>query len=534
MQCVCRRGGPPVTQSTSTRSAPPLPSPKERRRLREARSMSESQVAEVLGVTRATVRSWETGRASPRGRKREAYLKLLKAHEAAAPTPPATRKPPPKAKTRPSAAAAPDASTPQGKGREEPARKKPRKDQGQERPREQEQPPEQPQPSEPDQSPEPDREEAGAPARPGAQEQGDTEDPAEAQEEAGSEDPAEARGRAPSGEPSGGPVAEPCDEPPGEPSDEPSDEPAQAEQAQAEHAQAEQAQGEQEPKTELAEQAAPRPLPQARKTVRPGTPAGAFDALYGRTAPVLVQQAYLLTGRRRLAREAVEHAFHHAWERWPRVAVDRDPAGWVRAAAHEYALSPWHRMRRTHRHPDPPTTDRAARALRGAVLDLPPPYRRALLLYDGLGFDLPDTAAELEASTPAAAYRVLHARAAVAERLPELSDPEALHERLAGLLTHGPAMVLATARTVRTRSERRARGWTRAALGLTAVIIGATAFTLTTAPTRYEPPLAPGMAISGVPVLSGPQRLTPQDEQLRDALRARPFTGPPRLLPDTR
>ncbi|MFJ8588190.1 helix-turn-helix domain-containing protein [Streptomyces sp. NPDC093595] len=523
-----------MTQSTSTRSAPPLPSPKERRRLREARSMSESQVAEVLGVTRATVRSWETGRASPRGRKREAYLKLLKAHEAAAPTPPATRKPPPKVKSRPSAAAAaPDASAPQGKGREEPARKKPRKDQGQERSPGQKQSPEREQPSGPDRSPEPDREEAGAPAPPGAQEQADTEDPAEAQEQAGSEDPAEARDRAPSGQPSGessgGPVAEPCEEASCEPSDEPTDEPAQGEQAQGE-----QAQGEREPKAELAEQAAPQPVPQARRTVRPGTPAAAFDALYGRTAPVLVQQAYLLTGRRRLAREAVERAFHHAWERWPRVAVDRDPAGWVRAAAHEYALSPWHRMRPTHRHPDPPTTDRAARALRGAVLDLPPPYRRALLLYDGLGFDLPDTAAELEASTPAAAYRVLHARAAVAERLPELSDPEALHERLAGLLTHGPTMVLATARTVRTRSERRARGWTRAAFGLTAVIIGATAFTLTTAPTRYVPPLAPGMAIGGVPVLSGPQRLTPQDEQLRDALRARPFTGPPRLLPDTR
>jgi DNA-directed RNA polymerase specialized sigma24 family protein/transcriptional regulator with XRE-family HTH domain len=487
--------------------------------------MSESQVAEVLGVTRATVRSWETGRASPRGRKREAYLKLLKAHEAAAPTPPATRKPPPKAKPRASAAAAPDASTPQGKGREEPARKKPRKDQGQERSAEQEQPPEPSRPSGPDQSPEPDHEGAGAPAPPRTQEQGDTEDPAGAQGEAGNKDPAEAQGRAPSREPSEGPVAGPG----GEPSGEPSDEPAQAEQAQAE-----QEHGEQEPKTELAEQVAPQPVPQARKTVRPGTPADAFDALYGRTAPVLIQQAYLLTGRRRLAREAVEHAFHHAWERWPRVAVDRDPAGWVRAAVHEYALSPWHRMRPTHRHPDPPTTDRAARALRGAVLDLPPPCRRALLLYDGLGFDLPDTAAELEASTPAAAYRVLHARAAVAERLPELSDPEALHKRLAGLLAHGPTMVLATARTVRTRSERRARGWTRAAFGLTAVIIGATAFTLTTAPNRYEPPLAPGMAIGGVPVLSGPQRLTPQAEQLRDALRARPFTGPPRLLPDIR
>ncbi|TXS20676.1 helix-turn-helix domain-containing protein, partial [Streptomyces sp. ms191] len=58
-------------------SAASLPSPKERRRLREARALSEDQVAEAVGVTRATVRSWETGRTDPRGRKLEAYVKLL-------------------------------------------------------------------------------------------------------------------------------------------------------------------------------------------------------------------------------------------------------------------------------------------------------------------------------------------------------------------------------------------------------------------------------------------------------------------------
>ncbi|KKZ69060.1 helix-turn-helix domain-containing protein, partial [Streptomyces showdoensis] len=69
----------------------PLPSPKERRRLREALSLSEDQVAEAMGVTRATVRSWETGRSAPRGRKREAYAKLLGVYEE--PTAPRTEKP---------------------------------------------------------------------------------------------------------------------------------------------------------------------------------------------------------------------------------------------------------------------------------------------------------------------------------------------------------------------------------------------------------------------------------------------------------
>jgi transcriptional regulator with XRE-family HTH domain len=62
-----------VTQSPAT----PLPPPKERRRLREAGSLTQAQVAERVGVSRETVRSWETGRTNPRGRKREAYAKLL-------------------------------------------------------------------------------------------------------------------------------------------------------------------------------------------------------------------------------------------------------------------------------------------------------------------------------------------------------------------------------------------------------------------------------------------------------------------------
>ncbi|MET9799399.1 helix-turn-helix domain-containing protein [Streptomyces sp. NPDC006368] len=469
-----------MTQSTTTRSAPPLPSPKERRRLREARALSESQVAEVLGVTRATVRSWETGRASPRGRKREAYVKLLNA----AP-PKSTQKTAPKGpKGRPR----PRAKTPQG-----PA---------------------------PAPAPAPDTQEQA----PQAPEDAPSAGSADTGDSGGNGDVIERTGSSGSAESNEGSA-----EGDAESSPESRTEAAQ-ETAPQDTEGTTSTTGTPAPNATVGPSAAPGP----RKPGRPETATDAFDALYTCVAPALVQQAYLLTGRRRLAREAVEYAFHRAWECWPQVAVDRDPAGWVRAAAHEYALSPWHRLRPSHRHPDPPTTERAAQALRGAVLDLPPPHRRALLLYDGLGIDLPETAAELEASTPAAAGRVMHARAAVTERLPELTDPAALHERLAELLARGPTMVLATARTVRTGSERRARFLTRAAIALTTVIVGATAFTLSTAPTRYEPPLAPGEAIGGVPVLSGPQRLTAQDEALRDTLRSKPFTGPPRLVPDTR
>ncbi|MFK8909215.1 sigma factor-like helix-turn-helix DNA-binding protein, partial [Streptomyces sp. YS-3] len=255
------------------------------------------------------------------------------------------------------------------------------------------------------------------------------------------------------------------------------------------------------------------------------------------------QQTYLLTGRRGLAKEAVERAFHRAWQHWPEVATDPDPAGWVRAAAHEYALSPWHRFRLKHRRPDRPPADRGLRRLRRSLLDLPPAYRRTLLLYDGLGLDLPETAAETEASTPAAAHRLLHARKAVACRVPELAAAatheelsQLLRQRLADLvLAQPPGVVkLPGPRRVRTGGERRIRVWTRAAVSLTAVIVGATAFTLSTAPTRYIPPISPGQRIGNVPLNSGPQRQGEEDVELHRKLLDEPVHGPERLVPEPR
>ncbi|MEU7579555.1 helix-turn-helix domain-containing protein [Streptomyces sp. NPDC041068] len=385
----------------------PLPSPKERRRLREAKSLSQADLAAKVGVTRETVRSWETGRTNPRGRKREAYAKLLNTIAA------------------------------EQEGRAEPALAEPvvatvvPTDGGTTKTR-----------------PEPPAKQAAKPRSPV-------------------------------------PVAMPVT------------------------------------------------VPVTTATVendRPLTPAQAFDALCARTAPTLVRQTYLLTGRRTLAQESVERAFQTAWQRWPEVAVDRDPAGWVRAAAYEYAMSPWHRFRPSQRHPDAPPAEPADRAFLDVLLSLPPAQRRTLLLYDGVGLDLPETAAETEASTPAAANRLLHAREAIAEQLPDLADPETLHRRLGEV---GEAEKLRTPKAdrVRTGSEHRARFWTRAAIAFTTLIIGATALTLKTAPTHYEPPQSPGKAISGVPPRMGPGSLSYEETELRRKLREELQNGPERLTP---
>ncbi|MFJ2150372.1 helix-turn-helix domain-containing protein [Streptomyces microflavus] len=437
-----------MTRSTTDEAAaPPLPSPKERRRLREAKSLSEEQVAEAVGVTRATVRSWETGRTSPRGRKRALYAKLI------APDPepvPATR---PKAVRR----------------KERPER----------------------------------------PA-PAAEPVSVAPTPAPAPAPAAVAPAAVAPTSAPEPVPTGSPTPEPA------PTRSPVPASASAPPVPA---------------------SAPPP-PEAEPAVPRLSPDEAFDALYAHSAPGLVRQTYLLTGRRSLARESVERAFQLAWHRWPEVAVDRDPAGWVRAAAYEYAMSPWHRLRRVHRHPDAPPSEPARRALFEALLDLPPAYRRTLLLYDGVGLDLPETAAETEASTPAAAGRLEVARAAVAERLPELAaaaspaeQSELLQDRLGGLARAEHVPVPSPARAVRTGSEDKARLWTRAAIAFVALLIGATALTLHTAPTHYEQPVSPPERVGGVPPRGGPQKLTPQDLKLQKVLKEQLAHGPERLVP---
>ncbi|MEY9993672.1 DNA-directed RNA polymerase specialized sigma24 family protein/transcriptional regulator with XRE-family HTH domain [Streptomyces sp. V4I8] len=399
-----------MTQSPAT----PLPPPKERRRLREACSLTQVQVAARMGVSCETVRAWESGRSNPRGGRREAYARLLKLLA----------------------------------------------EREQEKTGDQEAP-----------------EVVEVTACQGAAAGGDarTAVPATA-----AEDPAAVA--------LGDPVAVRTED--------------------------------------------PTPVPEPRPE-RPLTPAQAFDALYAFCAPALVRQTFLLTGRRELARESVERAFQVAWQRWPEVARDRDPAGWVRATAYDFALSPWHRFRPRYRHPEPPPSDASDRALLDVLLTLPPPQRRTLLLYDGVGLDLPETAAETEATTPAAANRLLHARAAVAARLPGLSDPTELHHRLAELASTERLRAPRPA-TVRDGSERRARFWTRAAIAFTVALIGTTALTLRTAPTRYEPPVPPGETVLGVPPKVAPGPLSEQERELRAKLRSEMQNGPERVLPQAR
>ncbi|MFF0188850.1 helix-turn-helix domain-containing protein [Streptomyces sp. NPDC005244] len=404
-------------------SATPLPAPKERRRLREARALTQAELAALIGVSRSTVRSWETGRTTPRGRKLEAYVRLLGV----------------------ATTLSDDAVN--------------------------------------------SRQEGSVPALVGAAAPPSREAHASEDRTADGPEPAEPVGLVGMGGDAGVQRVR-----------------------EGEWGGADEHSGVREPSL---------------------TPAQAFDALYAFAAPALVRQTYLLTGRRELARESVERAFQLAWYRWPEVAVDRDPAGWVRATAYEWALSPWHRLRPRYRHPEAPPAGASDRALLDVLLHLPPIYRRTLLLYDGVGLGLPETAAETEASTPAAANRVLHAREAVVARLPELALPEDLHRRLTELAST-ERLRAAKPRTVRDHGEHRARQWTRAAIAFTVLLMAVTALTLRTAPDHYEAPLSPPETIHGLPPRSAPGPLSDEELVLRAKLRSETSSGPERIVPDVR
>jgi DNA-directed RNA polymerase specialized sigma24 family protein len=235
------------------------------------------------------------------------------------------------------------------------------------------------------------------------------------------------------------------------------------------------------------------------------SPEAAFDALYQYSASALVQQVDLLTGRPRLARRVVRRAFVRAWEHWPEVATARDPVGWVRAAAYAEGLAPWHRNRRKA------PAKRYDAGLRTALLRLPRSYRQAVLLYDGLGLDLPETAAESQASTPATAGRIIRGRTALAATAPGAELPG----RLTALLANDPAIAPGAPPAVRRRSEARTRRRTAGALALTTAVAAATVYVAATE-TEHRIPAAPEAGPnSGTGTGTGAHADAPDPQQAR-------------------
>ncbi|WUH91384.1 RNA polymerase subunit sigma-24 [Streptomyces sp. NBC_00433] len=219
-------------------------------------------------------------------------------------------------------------------------------------------------------------------------------------------------------------------------------------------------------------------------------PEGAFDALYLRSATALRRQVAVLTGDRKLAARAVQRAFDLAWRQWPEVARDSDPVGWVRAAAHNYALAPWQRALRGRGPGRHKAVAAAEDALPRALVRLHPERRRALLLHDGLGLSLRVTAAEVESSTTAVASRIIGARRELAAAAPDDYDGGDAAGHLTVLLAAEPDPPAGEPepRGVRKASERGTRRRTVGVLATVGAIALATTVGMIVLPQHGTPP----------------------------------------------
>ncbi|MBT2391635.1 helix-turn-helix transcriptional regulator [Streptomyces sp. ISL-1] len=56
-----------------------LPQPDERRALREAAGLTQQEVADAIGVTRAAISQWEAGTRTPRGALLDRYVDAIRA-----------------------------------------------------------------------------------------------------------------------------------------------------------------------------------------------------------------------------------------------------------------------------------------------------------------------------------------------------------------------------------------------------------------------------------------------------------------------
>jgi RNA polymerase sigma-70 factor (ECF subfamily) len=127
----------------------------------------------------------------------------------------------------------------------------------------------------------------------------------------------------------------------------------------------------------------------------------AYDAFFQASWARLQGQAFILTGSQEQAQDLTQEALLRAWTHWDRIAGYEDPEGWTRRVLHNLCIASWRRsqLRRVTGPRDvgvtvdmPEDHVLLAEAMRG----LPGAQARALLLHDGLGMTVAETARELD------------------------------------------------------------------------------------------------------------------------------------------
>ncbi|HXQ60453.1 MAG TPA: sigma-70 family RNA polymerase sigma factor [Acidimicrobiales bacterium] len=129
--------------------------------------------------------------------------------------------------------------------------------------------------------------------------------------------------------------------------------------------------------------------------------AEAYDAFFTASWSRLQAQAYVLTGSQEQAQDLTQEAMLRAWTHWPRIAGYDSPEQWTRRVLHNLCIQSWRRsqVRRVTGSRETPTAPEMAEdhvLLAEAMRTLPGAQARALLLHDGLGLTVAETAQELD------------------------------------------------------------------------------------------------------------------------------------------
>jgi RNA polymerase sigma-70 factor, ECF subfamily len=148
----------------------------------------------------------------------------------------------------------------------------------------------------------------------------------------------------------------------------------------------------------------------------------AFDAFFADAWGRLQSQAYVLTGNKETAQDLTQEAFLRAWKRWDKVAVFDSPEAWTRKVLHRLCIESWRKKQRRSRHALVQLTASLEIPndhfeLAEAMKSLPGDQSRALLLHDGLGISIAETASELGVPEGTVKSWLSRARKVVADRL---------------------------------------------------------------------------------------------------------------------
>jgi RNA polymerase sigma factor (sigma-70 family) len=155
--------------------------------------------------------------------------------------------------------------------------------------------------------------------------------------------------------------------------------------------------------------------------------ASEFDTFYRNCSRRLYGQAYVLTGSREMAEDLTHEAFLRAWKHWPRIAEYEGPEAWTRRVLHNLCIDSWRRSRpRVHKVLDPVPSSVEIPThhlqLAEAMRSLPSQQARALLLHDGLGMTIAETAGDLGVPEGTVTSWLTRSRKIVAAKL-EQPDP---------------------------------------------------------------------------------------------------------------